>query len=313
MTKLRLCQPLAAVWLAAWAPSLNAMATEAPGAQAQSVAEKTSIVVQAQPPAVRADDAVTAAKTSSNSAGLTPRPDLEGAIGPVLSWGPDYAGGSTYRLGVQPGFFVRYRRLTISNASSFSSVRLGEVSRGLGLDFSPSDTLRASVGLRLDRGRQSSKVDALGGIDNVRSTLRVRAAITKQLGGGWKIGAGLSADAMGRGGGQVIDAGVTHDRRLSPDLTWSADVGLSAASAAYMRSYYGITPTEAAASGYRAYTPGAGLRDLSAGSMFRLELDPVWTAFWGVSVSRLFGPASDSPLTTSAAEWSTRGGVARRF
>ena len=145
------------------------------------------------------------------------------------------------------------------------------------------------------------------------STIRVRSSVTWQFGDGWKLAAGWNTDLLGRGGGNIVDIGIGHDRRLTPRTTWNVGGGLNAADGRYLRSYYGITPAESAASGYPVYTPGAGLRDIVASTGFRTEFNDQWMALWGGSIGRVMGPAAASPLTMSRRQWSLNGSFAWRF
>ena len=238
----------------------------------------------------------------------------EGAFGPLATLSPQYSGSAARKTTIVPGFYLRYGRISVSNASGFVTRRnKDDVFRGLGLDLKEDDRLRLNVALRLDNGRRSSDSSALAGIADVRRTIRARTSLTYAFDGGWKAAAGWGADLLGRGGGNVLDAGVSHDRRVGEATTWSVSAGLSLADGRYMRSYYGITEAESTASGRPAYTPGAGLRDLSLGMGWRSELDPRWVALWGGSVGRVLGPAARSPLTTATREWSLNAGIARRF
>lgn len=259
------------------------------------------------------EPAASAPAAALPSAAPASAPIFEGAIGPLLSVTPEYSGASARKVGVTPGFYLRWGRWTVSNAGGFRTRRDDDVARGLALDVGRDSALRASLALRIDNGRRSDVSGALAGIDDVRRTLRLRGTATWLLGGGWKLGAGLSSDLLGRGGGQIADFGIGHDQRLSPRLTWSVGSGVSWGSSRYMRSWYGVSPDAALRSGYAVYTPGSGLREVSVGTGFRVEINPRWVAFGDASASRLLGPARDSPLTGSPRQWSVGGGVAYRF
>jgi MipA family protein len=238
----------------------------------------------------------------------------EGAIGPVFSYSPAYSGASSWRLSVTPAFYLRYRRVSFSTAAGFVSRRRNDdVFRGLGVDLARSDRLRVNVALRLDGGRRSADAAGLAGIHDVRRTLRARTSGTLQLDGGWKLAAGWSTDLLGRGGGNVVDLGIAHDRRWSDSTTWSVSASTSAADSRSMRTWYGVTAAEAQATGHPAYEPGAGMRDVAIGTSWRSELSERWVGQWGVSVSRLVGPPAKSPLTTSVTQWGLNAAVAWRF
>ena len=242
-----------------------------------------------------------------------PDPKLEGAIGPVIRASPEYQGASRQKYSLLPGVFIRYGRLSLSNTSDFATRRRDDVIRGLGLDLVNDDRVRLNVSLRLDKGRRSSASSALNGVDDVRQTIRVRTSASRQLADGWKIGAGWNADLLGRGGGNVLEFGLSHDQRLGANRVLTVATGFSLADRRYMQSYYGVTEAQSVSSGYPVYRPGAGLRDAALNANLRVELDPRWTAFGNVSVSKLLGPTLDSPLTGKPRQWAISTGVAWRF
>ena len=265
--------------------------------------------------------AALAAEESADPPDLAPKPlsesDLgtkwEGAIGPMFSLSPEYQGAAHHKLSLTPGFYLRRGRYSISNQSGFVTRRADDVFRGLGVDMVQNDRVRVNFALRLDNGRHSSDSPALAGIQNVRRTIRMRSSATWQLAEGWKVAAGWNTDLLGHGGGNLIDVGAGHDRRISPRIVWNVGGGFTWGDGRYMRSYYGVTPEESVASGYPVYTPGSGLRDVTLGTSFRMEIDPRWTALWGASVSRQLGPAAQSPFTPSQRQWSLNGGIGWRF
>lgn len=238
----------------------------------------------------------------------------EGAIGPLVSYSPPYSGSASRKVSVVPGFYLRYGRFSISNASGFVTRRhKDDIFRGLGLDLVRDEKLRVGLSLRLDNGRRSADSRDLAGIDNVRRTIRMRASATRQLDRGFKLGAGWNTDLLGRGGGNVLDLGLAHDRRLSSRTTWSVGASVAWADRRNLQSYYGVSPAESVASGHPVYRPGAGLRDVSVGTGWRTEINPRWIALGSVSMSRLLGPAARSPLTASTTQWGFNGGVAWLF
>ncbi|HEX6703691.1 MAG TPA: MipA/OmpV family protein [Albitalea sp.] len=238
----------------------------------------------------------------------------EGALGPVVSLAPQYSGSSSRRTSVSPGYYLRYGRISLSNASGFVTRRnKDDVFRGLGLDLKQDDRLRLNVALRIDNGRRSSDSSGLVGVEDVKRTVRARSSATFQVAPTSKVALGWSTDLLGRGGGNIVDLGASHDRGWSAFTTWSVGASISAADARNMRSYYGVTPAASAINGLPVYEPGAGLRDVTLGTGWRTEVDDKWIVLWGGSVSRLVGPAARSPLTTAPRQWGVSAAIARRF
>jgi MipA family protein len=245
---------------------------------------------------------------------LPPRPAVwEGALGLTSAFRPEYSGAAKQAFKLNAGFFLRYGRLTITNASGFVTRRSDEVVRGLGLDVVRSDKLRLSLGLRYDRGRKENVSGDLAGLGDIKATVRARLSVTRLLADGWKLGGSWSVDALGRGDGYVGDVTVSHDQRLTEATTLSAGVSLGLAGDRYMQTYYGVSETQAARSGYPRYDPDAGLRDIGVSVGTRTQLDENWVLLSGIGASQLLGSAASSPLTRNISGWGMNVGVARRF
>lgn len=242
-----------------------------------------------------------------------PQTRWEGAVGLISSYAPTYQGAADTRIKLHPGFFLRYGRFTITNASGFVTRRADDVMRGLGVDLANNDRLRVNLALRYDGGRAESTDPALAGLGDIKPTVRARLSAGWRFDDGWRAGFSWSVDAFGRGGGNLGDISFGRELRLSPATVWNFGASLSAAGDRYMQTYYGISEEQAARTAYPVYTPGAGLRDLSLSTGFRTELSERWLLLGGVGASRLIGPPVDSPLTKSVNGWGMNVGLAWRF
>jgi outer membrane scaffolding protein for murein synthesis (MipA/OmpV family) len=243
----------------------------------------------------------------------TDPPAFEGAIGLNLGWRPEYSGSGTQALKATPGFFLRWGRFTLTNASGFVTRRADDVVRGLGLDLVNDQRLRLNLALRYDAGRSESSGDGLAGTGDIKPTVRLRASATYRLEGPWRLGASWSVDAFGRGGGNSGDLSVGWEHAWSGHTTLGAGLSLGLAGDRYMQTYYGISEAQSQRSGYPVYKPGNGLRDLSLSLSGRTRLGDRWILLGGAGVSRLLGPAADSPLTRRTTGYSVSTGVAWRF
>lgn len=241
------------------------------------------------------------------------RRSWDAAIGGVLVHAPDYAGAARQQVRLNPGFYVRLGRVSLATRSGFRTAGDPGERAGLRIDLSPTERLRFAVGLRYDAGRAESSSEGLAGMGDVPSTVRVRMMASYRLEGGWSLGSATLLDMLGRGGGWQADIGIGHQGRLGPDTTWGHGVALSFAGDRHMQTYFGVTEEQSVRSGYAVYQPRWGLRDISAYASARTELGGPWHVFYGGSLSRLLGPAADSPLTSRATTWSLNAGVAYRF
>jgi outer membrane scaffolding protein for murein synthesis (MipA/OmpV family) len=253
------------------------------------------------------------APTAAASAPARPRPEVEGAVGPMVNYDPQYQGAAGSRLKWTPGIFIRWGRYTITNASGFVTRRDDDVMRGLAADFVRSEHTRINLALRLDRGRRSSDSAALAGLPDIRPTIRARLVGTHTFDAGIGASAGVNVDLLGRGGGTVVDLGISRSFALAPRTTWSVGLGITAASQRYMRSYFGVTPEQSLITGYPPYAPGSGLRDVSLSTGARRQFGERWVGYVGASTSCLLGPAAASPLSQRPWGWAVNGGIAWRF
>jgi outer membrane protein len=173
--------------------------------------------------------------------------------------------------------------------------------------------VRLHASLRLDGGRRASDSADLAGMGDIRATVRGQVALRWRPMPEWQLGMATSLDVLDRVGGCVVNASAARTFVLAPGRRLTVGAGLGGASSRYLQAWYGVTPAQAAASGYARYTPRAGLREVGAHATYRIEIDPQWAAFAGGSVSRLLGPAADSPLTARPQAWGLTSGIARRF
>lgn len=266
------------------------------------------------PPSPAASRAVPAPAVDADaSPPATPERSWDAAIGFITTYAPEYPGSSRWALGVKPGAWVRWGRLSIASRSAFV-VRSGDATSGSGLrlDLSRSERLRIGLSLRQDSGRQESDSENLRGLGDVRATLRLRLAASYPL-DGWRMGGALSIDALGRGAGELAEWTFGRGWPLAPGLSGSAGAAFTFGSRRYMQAYYGVTEEQAVRSGYAPYFPGAGPRDVSVSVGLRQMLTPHWVVFGGVSAARLLGDAASSPLTTERNSWGLSAGLGYRF
>jgi MipA family protein len=253
------------------------------------------------------------------AADTTPPPadddELEGAIGLILSHRPRFAGSSSYEVKPVPAGFLRWGRLTVTGAGGFTTRRKDDVDRGLGAELVNRERLRLSLHLRYDNGRAEGDNPELAGMGAIKRTLRARLSTRWDLTQDLRLSAGVSADLLGRVGGYLVDTTVTRQWRLSPDTTWHMALGLTAASDRYLQAWHGVTPEQAARTGYEVFTvpEGLKLRDIGLSGTLRTDFSPRWSGFAGISASRWLGPVADSPLTRRTSVAGLSAGLVWRF
>ncbi|MFG6441255.1 MipA/OmpV family protein [Roseateles sp. LKC17W] len=218
-------------------------------------------------------------------------------LGASVSVSPEYDGASQYAAKIRPVWALKFGRVRIASGGGSALLGFGRGGAGPGASTQlvESGRWRAGLSLRVDSGRDSGDADTTRGLPDVKRTLRARVYANYSLAPDWNLGASLSQDALGRGGGLVgsLDLGWRFFR--SDSTEWSSGIGLTGGNAQNLRSYFGV-PDFAATPDRPAYRPGAGLRDAYVGVGVRHALDKHWFVFGSAGRSRLLGPAADSPL-----------------
>lgn len=238
---------------------------------------------------------------------------FEGAIGLLGAYGPEYGGAQRWTWRFRPAGFVRYGRLTLSGGGGFTTRRDNDVEQGLSAALVDRRTLRVSLSGRWTNGRQETDSGALAGMGNIQGTVLARLRVRWLPDGPWQYSLAVNTDALGHGNGWLAELGVSREWRLDPSTRLQFSSGLAYGSDTYMQSWYGVTPAQAQRTGYAVYTPGNGLRDVSAGLTLRHELGPRWASYIGAGASWQIGAAANSPLVQRPAGWSMGGGLVWRF
>lgn len=220
-------------------------------------------------------------------------------LGASVAERPEYDGSRARQTKLKLLWALQFGRWRISTSGGSALLGFGRSDAGPGASTTLIDSkrLRLGVALRVDSGRNSGDASTTRGLPDVKRTLRARLYANYSLTPDLNLGGSLSQDLLGRKGG--LNAGVDLGWRFyrSPTLEWTSGIGVSAADAQNMRSYFGVPESAVEASGKPAYTPGAGLRDMHAGVGFTRSLSKHWFVFGSAGASRLLGPAADSPLT----------------
>ena len=235
---------------------------------------------------------------------LPPKPTpFRYQVGLAVSSAPNYAGASASSLSLRPVLSLQWGRLRLTSSKANLVEGPSDGSTGPGASVSLAETARWSSGLalRTDNGRSSSDDPRLAGIPEVRATLRARLYGRYSFDGtvddSRAVGATLSTDLLGRGGGTTLSIDLSRRVLLSPAWRWSMGGGLGMADGVYLRSHHGVSPAASAVSGLPVYRPGAGLTDVHLGTGLTWRLHPRWRVGGTVSANYLLGPAADSPLT----------------
>ncbi|MEO7494075.1 MAG: MipA/OmpV family protein [Massilia sp.] len=202
---------------------------------------------------------------------------------------PEYMGAEKRR--VLPVLLVDYQN---KNGFFISSLRgLGYRDKVDGVDWSAAV---AWTGYREDHRRTIFGSDALKGMG------RIDGGLTAKLGAGYHLGpVELAVDTelaiSNRERGNNVGLSASVPLMTDKSDTVALSTAIKYADRKQMQTYYGVTAAQSARSGYAAYTPKAGVSEVSVGGNWTHVIDAKWSVRSVAGVTRLGGDAASSPLT----------------
>jgi len=199
---------------------------------------------------------------------------------------PDYADSGKSRVGLMPGLEYRW-------ANGF----FASTERGVGYNFAKDSALQYGLGLGADMGRRAS--GALSGMGDVDARIEYAAFLQYAMGRDADVAAALRYGSGNDAQGLVVELGAHYSLNLAPQWKLGFGVGTSWANAPYLQTYFGVTDAQSNQTGFAAYTPTGGFRDVSANLTLSYALTPEISLAGGVSASSLLGEASNSPIVSS--------------
>ena len=239
-----------------------------------------------------------AAVSLATKASAQDRPSDRTVVGGAVIYAPAYQGAKDYRVLPFPVIDLKYGRF-------FAGSR-----RGIGANLVDGDTVDVGVGVTYVpgyRGRDAPKgIGRVSGGAGARISADVKAGMVMASVGATKV---LSGDLDGA----VVDASLALPLRPLDRLTVIPSVSTTWADGAYARAYFGVSASQAAASGLRAYRPGGGIKDVSASLTASYRLTERVSLGATGSVTRLTGDARKSPIVFDPTQTSAVLSVAYRF
>jgi outer membrane scaffolding protein for murein synthesis (MipA/OmpV family) len=184
---------------------------------------------------------------------------------------------------------------------------------GIGFNFSRDAALQVGLRLTADLGRKERRSPALRGLGDVDGRAEFGGFLNYRPTPHLLLSSALRAGSGEDRKGLVLDLGATQSVALAPALHASLGLGLTLANREHLQSHFGIRPEQAARSGYAAFTPKAGLRDLRATLGLGWKMAPSTGLHLGLSGQLLQGDAEKSPLTRDRSALSGMLAIQHRF
>ncbi len=213
-------------------------------------------------------------------------------VGPSIS--PHYEGDDKYEVSVIPAVSLRWRDLVEVNNNEVRLVAFNKLFNADGGNVGGGN-LRFGPTFSVDFGRDEDRSPDLMGLGDVDTSLELGAFVAYTE-GRMRLRARARHDIIdGHGGGTLrLDAAYTVFQAAPVAL--GVNVSSTWATGNYMRSYFGVSPAQSAASGLPAFDPGAGFKDVGAEVNTNYIFASQWAVVATAGYKRLLGGAADSPL-----------------
>jgi outer membrane protein len=227
----------------------------------------------------------TAAEAQSQEHSPGPKRDLIVTIGGGPQFVPKYPGSDELALTPMP--LVSFRRVgdPIDFTAADQGAGIGVLGSKSAVDFGP---VVQAQGARRDKdvgvpiGKVGFTIEAGAFVQAwLGSHVRLRAEGRRGLGGHRAWVGDLSADLVVRNGDQTI---------------FSVGPRLRVGDGRYQRTYFGVTPAAALATGLPAYRPGGGIFAAGLSSSLTHQFNDKWGMRAYGGYDRLVDDAADSPL-----------------
>ncbi len=245
------------------------------------------------------------------------------SVGLGVASAPEYEGASKRATGVVPDFNASYK------TNGYGTFAVGSKARGFSWTAIDKDEYSLGVSLGFDGGRVDDKDGGglrtgskrLRGMGEIKSSLDygvfghvtlgvpISLQVIKNAGNG-KVNSDRSIDGSG---GTRVELSVEVPWQVSDSLGLSFSPNIVWADKKYTQTYFGVTSTQAANSGFKAYNAKGGIKSAGFAVGANYKFTPNWSANLGVSFSRLQGDAAKSPLVQTKNQTSVAAGVAYTF
>lgn len=216
----------------------------------------------------------------------TPAPDWTVTLGAEAQWEPAYPGANFMRLRPFPAFDIEYKNRLFAKEDML-----------LGVYFVNNANWSAGLALQYDfTERETSDDIRLRGLQNVPATPRAKLFVDYTL-SAFTLSTSAAQDIGGNREGLVVDANATATLPIGKKLYLTAGPGVTWTNATYQQTWFGITPSQSAASGLPVYDAHGG----AATGYITVEADYLITKSLTATVqmkfARLYGNSASSPIT----------------
>jgi outer membrane scaffolding protein for murein synthesis (MipA/OmpV family) len=196
---------------------------------------------------------------------------------------PRYQGADKQKISVVPGIFFQAPNGLFADPFN-----------GVGYVFEPAGNLLYGLRANIETGR--SIEDALPGFEKIKPSLNpgmfANYTVDEQL----TLKSALRTGLGHAGNGSLLNLGATYKLYNANFVSVNLNASVKYGNSSYMQSYFGVSPTQANASGLAAYQPTAGLAMAQVGLTVGFPISREIYILSSASAQRLTVDAANSPI-----------------
>jgi MipA family protein len=263
-----------------------------------------AMLIAMQGPVAHADDVWSGQiQESVQKGGLSQKKEIGNwkfEVGGGAMYGTKYEGSDQYELRAVPQISAEYKEgLFFANPAD-----------GIGSYPLQGENYKVGASIGLDFGRSEDDSDDLRGMGDVDMSA------TANLMGEYDSGPIKFTAKVTKGNddyGMTVEADMGTMFRATEKLMIMGKVGAKWADENNMATYFGVSPAQAARSGYAQYTADAGFKSVGVTVGGFYSISESWDVMLMVSADQLIGDAADSPLVKQKFQPMTMFSVGYKF
>jgi MipA family protein len=209
-------------------------------------------------------------------------------MGGGVGYGPDYEGSNDYETSPFPAISLSYRNIVSIDGPGLRVNALGF--------FGAEDSgMMAGPLVRLATGREEKDNAALKGLGDIDTGVDAGVFLAYQL-GPVALQISLTKEIADGHGGMQGELSLGYTQMFSDRLSGSVGASTAWADDTYMQKFFGVSGAQSAASGYGAYSAGAGFKSVGLSMGLNYQLSDRVSIAANAGYTRLIGDAADSPI-----------------
>lgn len=206
-------------------------------------------------------------------------------LGAGVMYGPKYEGSDNYTVLPFPNASLEYK----------NGLFFADGGNGIGSYFLQGENYKVGASLGMAMGRDEDDDE-----DNLLGMGDIDTSAAGNLMGEYDFGSIKLSGKLTKGNadyGMTAEADIGTTFSVSEKLMVMGKIGTKWADEDHMNTYFGVSPTQAARSGYAGYEAESGIQSVGVSVGAFYNMTGSWDVMLMVNGDQLLGDAADSPIT----------------